>query len=160
MRTSALVGAGALVVGLAALAAGLYYDQAHLVQWTHFAQSSNLTKGPTEVETARVFNLLGSIAAGFGAVIALGSTLLGAFAGRAGHWLLRLTSVLLLVVLLLIAVAVAASSFTGDAPVAIIDTPWWLLTAEWSAVALAVTGGAVATAQLWRFAPDTVDPTP
>ncbi|MEV6928792.1 hypothetical protein AB0M46_30475 [Dactylosporangium sp. NPDC051485] len=155
MRISALGGACALVVGLAALAAGLYYDQGHLVQWTHFAQTPNVTKGPTELETARVFNLLGSFASAFAALVAAGSTLLARLAGRSGEWVLRLTAVLLLVVLLLVAVAVGVGSFTGGDPVAIIDTPWWLLAAEWGALALAVVGAATATAQLWRFVPET-----
>ncbi|HTJ36402.1 MAG TPA: hypothetical protein VL738_24560 [Dactylosporangium sp.] len=154
MRISALGGACVLVVGLAALAAGLYYDQAHLVHWTHFAQSSNLTKGPTEVETARIFTLLGAIASGFAAAIALGSTVLARLGGRTGQWVLRLIAVLLLVLMLLISVAVIVGSFTGDAPVAIIETPWWLLTAEWAAVVVAVLGAGTTTAQLWRFVPD------
>ncbi|MGI5246837.1 hypothetical protein [Dactylosporangium sp. CA-139066] len=154
MRISALGGACVLVVGLAALAAGLYYDQAHLVQWTHFAQTSNLTQGPTEVETARIFTLLGAIASGFGAAVAAGSTLLARLGGRTGQWVLRLIAVLLLVVMLLIAVAVIVGSFTGDDPVAVIETPWWLLTAEWGALVLAVLGAGTATAQLWRFVPE------
>jgi MFS family permease len=154
MRISALGGACVLVAGLAALAAGLYYDQAHLVQWTHFAQTSNVTQGPTEVETARIFTLLGAIASAFAAAVAAGSTVLARLGGRTGHWVLRLIAVLLLVVMLLIAVAVIAGSFTGEAPVAVIETPWWLLTAEWAAVVLAVLGAATTTAQLWRFVPE------
>jgi MFS family permease len=154
MRISALGGACVLVAGLAALAAGLYYDQAHLVQWTHFAQTSNVTQGPTEVETARIFTLLGAIASAFAAAVAAGSTVLARLGGRTGHWVLRLIAVLLLVVMLLIAVAVIVGSFTGEAPVAVIETPWWLLTAEWAAVILAVLGAGTTTAQLWRFIPE------
>ncbi|MER7004696.1 hypothetical protein ABT297_16835 [Dactylosporangium sp. NPDC000555] len=154
MRRSALGGACVLAVGLAALAAGLYYDQAHLMQWTHFAQSSDLTRGPVEAETARIFTLLGAITAAFAAAIAGGSVVLAVLPGRTGVWVLRLTSVLLLVLMLLVAAALLVGSLTGDAPVAIIDTPWWLLTAEWSALALAVAGAGTATTQLWRFVPE------
>ena len=156
MRISALGGACVLVAGLAALAAGLYYDQGHLVQWTHFAPtaSSNLTQGTTELETARIFTLIGAIASAFAAAVAAGSTLLARVGGRTGHWVLRLIAVLLLVVMLLIAVAVIVGSFTGEAPVAVIETPWWLLTAEWAAVVLAVLGAGTTTAQLWRFTPE------
>jgi hypothetical protein len=154
MRMSALGGACVLVLGLVALTAGLYYDQGHLAQWTHFAQTSNLTKGPTEYETARAFTLLGAIASGFAAATAAGSTLLARLGGRTGRWVLRLIAVLLLVVMLLVAMAVIVGSLTGDAPVAVIETPWWLLTAEWGALALAVLGAGTTTAQLWRFVPD------
>ncbi|MEV8513492.1 hypothetical protein [Dactylosporangium sp. NPDC051484] len=154
MRRSALGGACVLVVGLAALAAGLYYDQAHLTQWTHFAESSDLTRGPIEAETARIFTLLGAVTAAFAATIAGGSTVLAALTGRTGVWVLRLISVLLLVLMLLVTAALVVGSLTGDAPVAIIDTPWWLLATQWSALALAVAGAGTATTQLWRFVPD------
>jgi MFS family permease len=157
MRNSALGGACAMVVGLAALAAGLYYDQSHLAQWTHFAPSPNLTKGVTQMETARVFTLLGAMASAFAAAIAAGSTLLAGLSDRSGRWVLRLIAVLLLVVMLLIAVAVAVGSFTGEEPVAVIETPWWLLGAEWAALGLAVVGAGTTTAQLWRFVPEDAD---
>jgi hypothetical protein len=153
MRISALGGACFLAAGLAALAAGLYYDQLHLYEWTHFAQSSNLTRGPVEAQTAKIFTLLGAIASAFGAVVAAGSVLLARLGGRTGGWVLRLTSVLLLVLMLLVAVVIAIGSFTGDDPVAIIDTPLWLLAAEWAALAVAILGAGVATVELWRFTP-------
>jgi hypothetical protein len=158
MRITALRGASGLVLGLAALAASLYYDQAHLVQWTHFAPTSDLTRGPIEVETARAFTLLGATTAAFAAGIAGGSAVLARLAGRVGAWVLRLTVALLLVLMLLIAAAIIVGSVTGDPPVAIIETPWWLLTAEWSALALAIAGAGGATAVLWRFAPEPDQP--
>jgi hypothetical protein len=153
MRISALAGACVLAVGLAALAAELYYDQDHIFQWTDFADSSNLTKGPVEAETAKIFTLIGAIASAFGAAVAAGSAALARLGGRTGAWVLRLTSVLLLVLMLLVAVVLVVSSLTGEAPVAIIDTPWWLLTGEWGALAVAILGAGTATAQLWRFVP-------
>jgi hypothetical protein len=153
MRISALGGACLLAAGLAALAAALYYDQAHLVQWTHFAPSSNLTRGPVEAETARIFTLLGAILSAFAAAISAGTAVLARLGGRTGQWLLRLTAVVLLVLMLLVAVVLIVGSFTGEEPVAIIDTPWWLLGAEWGALLLAVVGAAVATVELWRFVP-------
>ncbi|WP_433055393.1 hypothetical protein [Dactylosporangium sp. CS-033363] len=153
MRISALGGACVLAAGLAALAAGLYYDQHHLYEWTHFAQSSNLTRGPVEAQTAKIFTLLGAIASAFGAVIAAGSVALARLGGRTGGWVLRLTSVLLLVLMLLVAVVIAIGSVTGEDPVAVIDTPLWLLAAEWAALAVAILGAGVATVQLWRFVP-------
>jgi hypothetical protein len=154
MRISALGGGCLAVVGLVALTAVLYYDQAHLMTWTHFAESSNLTKGPVEAETAKVFTLLGAFASGFGAAIAAAGVLMAALGGRTGGWVLRVTSVLLLVLLLLVAAALIVGTFTGDAPVAVIETPVWVLAAEWGAVALAVVGFGTTTAQLWRFTPD------
>ncbi|WP_426509742.1 hypothetical protein ACPPVO_02765 [Dactylosporangium sp. McL0621] len=153
MRISALAGACVLAAGLAALAAGLYYDQDHIFQWTHFAESSNLTKGPVEAQTAKIFTLIGAIASAFGATVAAGSAALARLGGRTGAWVLRLTSVLLLVLMLLVTVVLVVGSLTGEAPVAIIDTPWWLLSAEWGALILAILGAGTATAQLWRFVP-------
>ena len=146
-------GACVLAVGLAALAAGLYYDQAHVYEWTHFAQSSNLTKGPVEAQTAKLFTLVGAIASAFGAAVAAGGALLARLGGRPGVWVLRLTSVLLLVSLLLVAVVLVVAAFTGEDPVAVIDTPVWLLTAEWGALLLAVVGAGASVADLWRFGP-------
>ncbi|MER7273343.1 hypothetical protein ABT369_02690 [Dactylosporangium sp. NPDC000244] len=157
MRISALAGACALAVGLAALAAGLYYDQTHLYEWTHFAQSSNLTRGPVEAQTAKIFTLIGAIASAFGATIAAGSTVMARLGGRTGRWMLRLVSVLLLVLMLLVAVVLVVASISGEPPVAIIETPWWLLTAEWAALGVAIVGAGTATAQLWRFVPATDD---
>lgn len=151
MRISALGGAWLLVAGLAALGAALYYDQAHVAQWTHFAPASTLTQGPAEAETARIFTLIGAAASGAGAAIAAGSAVLAGLAGRVGRWVLRITAVLLLVLMLLIAAALIVGSFTGGAPVAIIDTPWWLLALEWLALAVAVLGAAAATGRLWGF---------
>ncbi|GAA3274655.1 hypothetical protein Dvina_02705 [Dactylosporangium vinaceum] len=153
MRISALSGACVLAVGLAALAAGLYYDQAHVYEWTHFAQSSNLTKGPVEAQTAKIFTLVGAIASAFGAAVAAGGALLARLGGRAGLWVLRLVTVLLLVLMLLVTVVVVVGSFTGDAPVAVVETPGWLLAAEWGALLLAVAGAGASVADLWRFVP-------
>jgi hypothetical protein len=153
MRISALGGACVLAAGLAALAAGLYYDQAHVTQWTHFAQTSNLTTGPVELETARIFTLLGAIASAFAATVAAGTAILARLGGRTGHWALRLISVLFLILLLLVTVVLVVASLTGADPVAVIETPLWLLTAEWAALVLAVLGAGIATVQLWRFVP-------
>ncbi|WP_432984542.1 hypothetical protein [Dactylosporangium sp. CA-233914] len=154
MRISALRGAYVLAAGLAALATGLYYDQAHVMQWTHFAQTSDLTRGPIEAETARIFTLLGAFASACAATIAAGSALMARLAGRTGDWVLRLTAAVLLVLLLLITVVLIVASFTGEAPVAVVQTPWWLLTAEWAALTVAVLGAGATTLRLWRFVPE------
>ncbi|MFI5906164.1 hypothetical protein [Dactylosporangium sp. NPDC051541] len=153
MRISALTGACVLAISLAVLAAGLYYDQAHVYEWTRFAASSNLTKGPVEAQTAKIFTLVGAIASAFGASVAAGGALLARLGGRTGVWVLRLTSVLLLVLMLLVAVVLVVGSLTGEDPVAIIETPGWLLTAEWGALLLAVVGAGISVADLWRFVP-------
>ncbi|WP_238008771.1 hypothetical protein KZZ52_02855 [Dactylosporangium sp. AC04546] len=152
MRTSAL-GVSLLVLGLAGLSGALYYDQAHAGEWTSYAEHANAINGPAEALTAQVFTLIGAIAAGFGAAIAGGTAILAAFGGRIGHWMLRVTTVLILVLLLLVAAALGVGGLTGDEPAAIIDTPGWLLTAEIGGLALAVLGSGMTTANLWTFTP-------
>ncbi|GAA2621825.1 hypothetical protein GCM10010399_61250 [Dactylosporangium fulvum] len=151
MRISALGAACLLVLGLAGLSGALYYDQAHITEWTRFSPSANAMNGPAEVLTAQVFTLVGAIAAGFGALVAGGSALLAVIGPVVGRWALRLVSVVLLVLMLLVAAALTVGALTGDEPAAVIDTPVWLLSAELAALALAVVGAGVATTKLWSF---------
>ena len=156
MRSSALRGAWLLVLGLAGLSGTLYYDQANIAAWTTYEASSNPMNGPAEALTAQIFTLIGAFASAAVASLVLVCALLFATGRRLGHWALRLTVVLTFVLLALVAMVVVVASLTGDAPAALIDTPMWLLLAEWGAVGLALLGAGITTATLWQFTPDLV----
>lgn len=154
MRILALRGAWLLVLGLAALSGTLYYDQANLAAWTTYATSTNAMSGPAEALTAQIFTLIGAGASAVVAVLVTLCALLFATGKTVGHWALRLTAVLTLVLLALVAMVVVVASLTGDTPTALIDTPLWLVAAEWAAVALALLGAGIATSTLWQFGAD------
>ncbi|MEV4133901.1 hypothetical protein AB0J72_17250 [Dactylosporangium sp. NPDC049742] len=155
MRTSALRGAWLLVLGLAALSGTLYYDQANVAAWTSYVASTNAMSGPAEVFTAQIFTLIGALASASAASLVAVCALLFATGRTFGHWALRLTVVLTLVLLSLVAVVVVVATLTGDPPAAVIDTPIWLLAAEWLAVLTALAGAAITTSTLWGFTPAT-----
>jgi hypothetical protein len=154
MRSSALRGAWLLVLGLAGLSGSLYYDQANIAAWTSYEASSNAMNGPAQALTAQIFTLIGAFAAAAVAVLVTVCALLFATGRRLGHWALRLTVVLTFVLLALVAMVVVVASLTGEAPTAVIDTPVWLLLAEWAAVAVALLGAGITTTTLWQFTPD------
>jgi hypothetical protein len=154
MRTSALRGAWLLLLGLAVLSGTLYYDQANIAGWTSYQPSSNAMNGPAEALTAQIFTLIGAFAAAAVASLVLVCALLFATGRRLGHWALRLIAVLAFVLIALVAVVVTVGSLTGAAPTAVIDTPVWLLLAEWAAVVVALLGAGITTTALWQFAPD------
>lgn len=157
MRISALGGAWLLVLGLAALSGTLYYDQANIADWTSYRPSSNAMNGPAEALTAQIFTMIGAFASAAVASLVLVCALLFATGRKLGHWALRLTVVLTFVLLSLVAMVVVVEALTGDASVAVIDTPAWLLLAEWGAVAIALLGAGITTATLWQFADATGD---
>ncbi|WP_327006713.1 hypothetical protein OHA72_05255 [Dactylosporangium sp. NBC_01737] len=157
MRTSALRGAWLLVLGLAALSGTLYYDQANIAVWTSYKPSSNAMNGPAEALTAQIFTLIGAFAAAAVGSLVLVCALLFATGRKLGHWALRLTVVLTFVLLSLVAMVVVVASLTGDAPTALIDTPAWLLLAEWAAVGTALLGAGITTSTLWQFTPAEAD---
>ncbi|GAB3868565.1 hypothetical protein ACFPIJ_24625 [Dactylosporangium cerinum] len=154
MRTSALRGAWLLVLGLAVLSGTLYYDQSNIAGWTRYEASSNMMNGPAEALTAQIFTLIGAFAAAAVASLVLVCALLFATGRRLGHWALRLTAVLAFVLIALVAAVVTVGSLTGEPPTAVIDTPVWLLLAEWAAVAVALLGAGITTATLWQFTPE------
>lgn len=154
MRISALGGAWLLVLGLAALSGTLYYDQANIAGWTSYQPSSNAMNGPAEALTAQIFTLIGAFASAAVASLVLVCALLFATGRKLGHWALRLTAVLAFVLLALVSVVVVVASLSGDTPTALIDTPWWLLLAEWAAVLLALLGAGITTSALWQFTPE------
>ena len=111
--------------------------------------------GPAEAFTAQIFTLIGAFASAAFASLVLVCALLFATGRRLGHWALRLTAVLTFVLIALVAMVVVVASLTGDAETALIDTPVWLLLAEWAAVATALLGAGITTSTLWQFTPDT-----
>ncbi|MET7422228.1 hypothetical protein [Dactylosporangium sp. NPDC005555] len=156
MRISALRGAWLLVLGLAALSATLYYDQANIAAWTTYIASSNAMNGPAEALTAQIFTMVGAVASAAVAVLVTLCALLFATGRSVGHWALRLTVVLTFVLLSLVAMVVVVATLTGEPPTAVIDTPLWLLLAEWAAVVTALVGAGITTSTLWQFTPEPV----